>query len=175
MSKIKKITIIVSVIISAAIFFSLLSESDSTELEKTKSLELAENLKRDNPEWLNSLPDCPCMVEDARNSSDWEEDNQFAKMFILTKYHPGATTGFRSSDVFSSVNGTNHGQQCTYDEKGLLITEGPAAGTPDFWSPITNFAEHQTIDVVPWEHLGWGKYNQYWIPNGGNNCTTNSK
>jgi hypothetical protein len=90
------------------------------------------------------------------------------------------------------VPGTSHGQQCCYDEAGLLITGGEAAGTPDLVQVPSGVGaaivgmftsgpgpldvlDHLSMDVEPWEQLGWKVYNQYWVPNNGNNCPANEK
>ena len=44
--------------------------------------------------------------------------------------HPGSAACFRSYGT-----GTNGGQQCCYDEGGVLITSGPGAGTIDRFGP----------------------------------------
>jgi hypothetical protein len=35
--------------------------------------------------------------------------------------------------------------------------------------------EHRTMDVVPFDELGWETYNKYWIPDKGVNCPPNKK
>jgi len=91
----------------------------------------------------------------------------------LPFFHPGASNQVRSAQGYQSVAGSSHGQQCCYDSDGNLITEGPAAGTPDLWSPITNYIEHQTNDVATFNQLGWRVYDQYWVPNTGG-CAANA-
>lgn len=137
------------------------------------ALALARSLESQYPGWRDVLPDCPCRAEDARASSAWQEDNILKRSLILPFFHPGSATAFRSSRGYSTRPGTSHGQQCTYDELGGLITEGPAAGTPDVWSPVTHFSEHQEVDVEPFNLLGWQVYNQYWIPDRGSGCRAN--
>jgi hypothetical protein len=137
------------------------------------ALALARSLESQYPGWRDVLPDCPCRVEDARASSTWQEDNFLKRSLILPFFHPGSATAFRSARGYPTRPGTSHGQQCTYDELGGLITEGPAAGTPDVWSPVTHFSEHQEVDVEPFNLLGWQVYNQYWIPDGGSGCRAN--
>jgi len=141
--------------------------------EKDMALALAGSLESQYPGWRDVLPDCPCRVEQARASSTWQEDNFLKRALILPFFHPGSATAFRSASGYPSRPGTSHGQQCTYDEVGDLITEGPAAGTPDVWSPVTHFTEHQEVDVGPFNLLGWQIYNQYWIPDSGNDCRVN--
>jgi RHS repeat-associated protein len=58
--------------------------------------------------------------------------------------------------------GPNAGSQCTYDERGALINEGPDQGTYDFAAPyssdgsisIPGLAGHVILDVFPHYTLG---------------------
>lgn len=143
------------------------------ETERDKALALAQSLEIQYPGWRSVLPACPCTVGEARGSSDWQEDSFLIRLLILPVFHPGAATAFRSARGYASKPGTSHGQQCTYDELGHLITEGPAAGTPDLWSAVTHNEEHQEVDVAPFYGLGWQLYNQYWIPDNRNSCPIN--
>jgi hypothetical protein len=116
---------------------------------------------------------CPCTVADARENRDtWKEDTSpFAN---LPYYHPGAASSFRSRITYSSPGQpAKHGQQCTYDENGNLITGGSAAGTPDVFSPKQHRIKHYWNDVRPWGVLGWQIYNEYWPPNNGEGCAEN--
>ena len=110
------------------------------------------------------LPNCPCREADviADTTTLGRDRNP-----LLSWFHPGAATSYRSNATFSTVSGSAHGQQCTYDASGNLITEGPGAGTPDSWSPNTNGAAHTWYDVASWQLLGWRIYNRYWQPNNG--------
>lgn len=125
--------------------------------------------------WFELLPSCPC--EEPTNSKDWYKSNAG-----LNRYHKGATTGYRSAATVSTLPGSAHGQQCTYDKNGKLITGGWAAGTPDTISPsAANGNDHRYLDVMTWEHLTDGGesheglllYQQYWPPNPGEGCTEN--
>ncbi len=140
---------------------------------RKKAMTLAKSLEKKYPGWFNVLPKCPCKVENARKSSVWVEDGFLKRLLILPFFHPGAATAFRSTKGYASKPGTSHGQQCTYDDLGDLITMGPSAGTPDVWSPVTHFSKHQDVDVDPFNILGWKIYNQYWKPNKGLNCSEN--
>ncbi|MBA4719360.1 MAG: hypothetical protein HRO68_09810 [Nitrosopumilus sp.] len=107
---------------------------DTTQTPNEKrALEIAQGLEKENPGWLDVLPDCPCTVKLARNptTTKWTEQHS---PFLQT-YHPGAFFEFRSTDTYSSGKDTAHDQQCTYDEQENLITSGHAAGTPDNWAP----------------------------------------
>ncbi len=108
--------------------------------------------------WLAGLPDCPCTRPDAATTA-WSESTTGIGCF-----HAGAETCFRQD------SGT-HAQQCCYDAAGDLITEGGAAGTPDFAS--SGGPNHQSIDVWTWRQIGWQQYNQYWIPNNDLGCRAN--
>ncbi len=123
------------------------------------------------PGWLNSLPNCPCEVPDSDgDSASWVRDSNPD----LSAYHPGATSSYRSTA--EATGGSRHGQQCTYDAARHLITSGPAAGTPDVYSPssgVINLPYHAVYDVKTWKELGWATYNQYWRPNNGNACPSN--
>jgi len=119
------------------------------------------------PGWLNVLPNCPCLEREVQaDPVTWGADKNPA----LGWFHPGAAASYRSNATYSTGPGTAHGQQCTYDSAGNLITEGPGAGTPDSWSPNTNGMAHTWYDVASWQLLGWRIYNQYWRPNNGNSC-----
>jgi len=146
---------------------------DQLPTKKDRALALAGSLETTYPGWRSVLPACPCTAGDAHGSGDWQEDNLLKRDLILPFFHPGAATAFRSAKGYASRAGTSHGQQCTYDELGHLITEGPAAGTPDVWSPVTHFSQHQEVDVEPFNVLGWEIYNRYWTPDNGNSCPTN--
>ena len=132
----------------------------------TAGLGIARSLERAYPGWRTVLPSCPCTLSAALNSGDLSIDNRF-----IRKYHKGAENCVRSDSGFSSVPGTSHGQQCCYDARDRLITEGQGAGTPDVWrAALGSYRRHWAIDSDPWEPLGWETYNQFWIPDNGNNC-----
>lgn len=138
---------------------------------RSEALTFAQSLNTDNPGWLNVLPNCPCTHQETLDAPGvwYTSSSPFTQMF-----HPGATHDVRSVSGYTSAPGTSHGQQCTYDADGNLITEGAAAGTPDIQSPATNLSGHQTDDVQTFQMLGWRIYNQYWRPNNGNNCVDNA-
>lgn len=87
---------------------------------------------------------------------------------------------------WTDVVGKTSGQQCIYDAKGKLITEGEAAGTPDyrgFSDEIgrTHFKNwpHGAYDLLPfiYDKYLMGDPDKYWMdrrpPNNGNNCPDN--
>jgi hypothetical protein len=134
------------------------------------ALEYAQSLATRYPGWLNTLPNCPCRESDVvADPGTWGRDRNP----LLGWFHPGAASSYRSNAAYASVPGSAHGQQCTYDSTGNLLTEGPGAGTPDSWSPNTNGGNHFLYDVATWQVLGWRIYNQYWQPNNGNGCAAN--
>jgi hypothetical protein len=135
------------------------------------ALDYARSLSTLYPGWLSVLPNCPCSESTVlAASSTWVPDANPA----LSWFHPGAASSYRSSASYSSVPGSSHGQQCTYNSSGELITYGPGAGTPDVWSPNTNQGQHFLKDAATWQVLGWRIYNSFWRPNNGNGCPANN-
>jgi hypothetical protein len=135
------------------------------------ALDYARSLSTLYPGWLSVLPNCPCSESTVlAASSTWVPDANPA----LSWFHPGATSSYRSSASYSSIPGSSHGQQCTYNSSGELITYGPGAGTPDVWSPNTNQRQHILADAATWQVLGWRIYNSFWCPNNGNGCPANN-
>jgi len=135
-------------------------------------LRFAESIEQTFPGWLDLLPDCPCTDDLAKaDPATWSGGVGGCPDF----FHPGAKTGYRSAKGYPNpaVPGTSHGQQCCYDGAGKLATDGPAAGTPDIWSPVTDVGKHQVYDVQTWLRLGWQTYNKYWKPNQGDGCEPN--
>jgi hypothetical protein len=165
-------------------------ECKSPQLFAFDAIKLARSLATKYPGWLSVLPACPCTDALAKASSDWAGPDA-----CLPPYHLGATTGYRSTKSYASAPGTTHGQQCCYDPKGLLITDGAGAGTPDTFhtaesklagffntlNPLTDAPgasagyNHYYNDVVPFNELGWEIYNRYWVPNNANACPANKK
>jgi hypothetical protein len=146
------------------------SSSSSSGGAVTDPLAYAQSLETTYPGWRAALPDCPCTDAEARAQPGmWSGGIGGCPDF----FHPGAATGYRSTRGYPSVPGTSHGQQCCYDTQGLLITDGQGAGTPDVWSPGTDFWKHQLYDVQTWLRLGSPTYNRYWIPNRGAGCPPN--
>lgn len=134
------------------------------------ALDYGKSLATRFPGWLGVLPNCPCRESVViADTATWGRDRNP----ILGWFHPGAASSYRSNASYSTVPGSAHGQQCTYDSAGNLITEGPGAGTPDSWSPNTNGAAHTWYDVATWQLLGWNIYTRYWRPNNGNSCSSN--
>lgn len=138
-----------------------------------QSLSLAQSISNRFPRLLTPPVqlNCPCTVQEARRRpAVWT-----TSVLALKTYHPGAVYAYRSRITWSS-GGARHGQQCTYDAQGRLITSGSAAGTPDIYAPIgiSGIRRHRQFDVVPFERLGWQVYTQYWQPNNGRFCPANS-
>jgi RHS repeat-associated protein len=82
------------------------------------------DLERGDRNWLSEIPSCPCNMSDA-DPSEWGNPNPASQL-----YHPGAIWELRSN----SHNG--HGNQCTYDAQGKLISSPPGAGSADYRAPI---------------------------------------
>jgi hypothetical protein len=143
--------------------------------------------------WADSpnLPDCPCDISRTKFvrggtqyhcigpgtvvpdryitvydnfPADWALVGSFSHWFVDTfvqVYHPGAAYDLRTKDP-TKYGG--HGQQCTYDKNGKLITHGPGAGTPDFGSPNATPNVHKKEDYLPYDwclELDGGKPGKY--------------
>ncbi|MEM7595208.1 MAG: hypothetical protein AAF383_27550 [Cyanobacteria bacterium P01_A01_bin.83] len=153
------------------------AEKEAIE-NKAEAKATASNLKENYPDWKDKLPDCPCTQEEIDKSDLFDRNDTF-----LETHHPGADSGYRSSEpveIKSSVNPKlpelEAGQQCTY-KQGNLITHGEGAGTPDAYSPsfsdpINSFNHYQT-DVFPSQNMSTKEYHKEWTPNNGNNCPEN--
>lgn len=129
---------------------------------------LAARIEAVNPDWRKVLPECPCSADEAaRDRRTWIESPTACPQ----PYHPGAARGVRTRSTYSSGPGTRHGQQCCYDATGTLITKGPGAGTPDYWSPRTDVVRHLAYDVQSWWDLGWEAYEEHWTPSAGVACS----
>ena len=107
--------------------------------------EIARQLQVNYAGWENSIDACPCFLRDMKGLAR-KEDPRFkeATYYGTDDYHPGAVVEYRSTaiavDPYPSPTDPGApvlmpGQQCTYDARGNLVTEGPGAGTPDAYSP----------------------------------------
>lgn len=139
--------------------------------------------------WYDQLPDCPCHIEMVNNPCCPEgnkkccakENNGLGGGWTTTgkanqSAHEGAVWEIRWY-----AGATNSGQQCTYDSKGDLITEGKAAGTPDIFGFAGNFCDmplHGTADLLPYVYYeainSLDIYLQIHPPNKGKNCRSNA-
>lgn len=129
---------------------------------REQAVKTASYIKNNFPDWVHYLPNCPLTVQAIRdNPQDWAPDSGLFKC-----YHLGATASYRSTKGYrSSPKSPLHGQQCTYDAGGSLITSGPGAGTPDFFKePL---AAHMTNDVMPFLFLPLTEYFAVWTPDRG--------
>jgi RHS repeat-associated protein len=119
--------------------------------------------------WRNALPDCPCKESNIQKNNDWaQEDWKYMGSFGQF-FHPGANSSYRGKPTrFVGPTGkiAYPSQQCTYDDNGNLIKDGPGAGTPDLFSPRKD-ARHWDYDVVPFLTLGPDEYTKTWVPNRG--------
>lgn len=142
------------------------------------------NLQPASPAWPTSLPSCPCEVnfdvdgnpvdEDCNPLDNWELD-----LPADQDYHPGAAFCLRTCATYDG----GPGQQCCYDSRGNLITDGAGAGTPDLVSPCNWFLNpwdtwtHRREDVIPFLHCERaGMLDCYLLhrhPNNGDNCDCN--
>lgn len=125
-----------------------------------------------SPTVPGNIPDCPCSVGSPPANPDpaiWRDPNPADQA-----YHPGATTCMRSVAPCGQP-----GQQCCYDSKGALITDGPAAGTPDRYAPdcIAGVVKHYFVDVVPFQKCRDAgmlcAYFGFRTPNTGDGCPAN--
>lgn len=181
--------------------------------ELQEAREIAQELQAE-PAWKEGLDPCPCTLQDARELTktlvrirpdqkgfDIVRDPIFVestgddrKLRLIGKdYHPGASYSFRSHSsrvgYFKIRSGKTirPGQQCTYDNRGKLITNGPGAGTPDAYAPEVTpdlaiyrspkEETHTYWDTKPfdamtnnredgWENKdGWKEYHRVWTPN----------
>lgn len=136
--------------------FSSLSTEQAIEKLKTEvrvdrkeCKKWAEREER-NLDWLNSLPDCPCALDIGKgkprlpgyaNSAIWLDVQK------APPSHPGGHWEIRSI-VFDG-----HGQQCIYDNNGMLMIDGAAAGTPDRVNYLDK-SGHARYDLAPWVLCG---------------------
>ena len=144
--------------------------------------ETTENLQA----FTQSLEACPCTlgwVERYANRG-WRKTPDHE--FLFSKpFHPDA-----ENEARWTAPGRNSGQQCTYGwgdprmahlpERDMpLITHGPSAGTPDFFSPepgldwLSNINSHRALDVSLFNKLPVGAYLHVSRPNNGNSCAKN--
>ena len=101
-----------------------------------------------NCEMRKKLTPCPATVAEVKAAGYQKESQTTSK-----KFHPGSEVCYRKREV-----GQKYGNQCCYDCKGKLITEGPGAGTPDNYCPYgitdgTLVNDHFNYDVVPFNML----------------------
>jgi hypothetical protein len=137
----------------------------------------------DHAAWYGSLPSCPCNYTEVQQLDEtiapqgkWLDCGEASQT-----YHYGATFEVR---WVPAADG-QPGQQCTYDEKGALITEGMAAGSPDKVSPqscgfsisilwhLGSLLQHKKADVDPWKEAPCTTYLTQWPANNANHCQPN--
>lgn len=157
--------------------------------------------------WLKAIANCPCQLNISGgkpvkpNTGIWYDPGPASQ-----KFHPGACWCMRQIPLLPKVKRINCGthylipgvfgppcycehpcellpppaQQCCYDSKGKLITEGPGAGTPDVVGPtgITAIDFHLNVDVQPYiscKKAGlFDLYLKNRPPNNGKNCNSNN-
>jgi hypothetical protein len=162
--------------------------------------------------WLNALDNCPCTKSEMENifyKKRFEPGEGYLTEKLSEIYHPGASYEYRSrKEVVQPFPAKKNpsgkkldplmpGQQCVYDSSGNLITHGPAAGTPDAYSPNATFylqgsalgrlISGNTNSHTYWDEstfdpnglrfgrhgLTWIEYHKTWAPNNGNMCQKN--
>ena len=123
--------------------------------------------------WLDELPDCPCNIKLICEcpADDWasELDGKWTawkdKPQIANATHRGAVWEIRW------YQGPNKpGQQCTYNSKGKLLIDPPAAGTPDRAGWSGHFKRdyaHVYKDLATYKILPEDMYIKKWPPNNG--------
>jgi len=134
-------------------------------------------------EFYKVLPNCPCCIDVSGASPVLYPmdamDKGWGRVKAANPEHPGATWEVRWVDPTGKLV---QGQQCTYDGKGRLITEPPAAGTPDKvsfdddrhgWSDY-HFRGHAFWDWFTYKLLPHHMYFKHWPPNNGNGCPVNA-
>ncbi len=105
--------------------------------------------------WWEQLDRCPkklCILADRKaknpDSKIWTDPNPGPiDKRILAEFHPGAVYEIRS---IGTAKGGPHGNQCTYNTSGDLLTRPLAAGSADFFAPkrsILNRQLHFSHDV----------------------------
>jgi hypothetical protein len=167
-------------------WYTISCSGESVPQELLEAREIARRLRDVYPGWNEDLDPCPLTSDDADESDLFEEDDWITRQFVL-RYHPGASTTYRSKaeavEAYPSKNPElpgavplYPGQQCTYDEGGNLITGGTAAGTPDAYSPaVTDIGDylHTIWDINPAKVMSLQEYHQTWTPNNGNSAPIN--
>ena len=117
--------------------------------------------------WLSVLPNCPCIIGSPPKNPDGKIWNDPEKGDSV--HHPGAAHCIRSKPTPGG-----HGQQCCYNHDGLLITEGTAAGTPDYGGFPEYWFGHTVDDVLSfWACCRAGvlwRYYKWRPPNNGLEC-----
>jgi RHS repeat-associated protein len=121
------------------------------QLTENQVFDLWLTAERSQKGWWETLPKCPeklCINKDKEavnpNNNDWRNPE---KSGIITKrFHPGSAFEMRTKGKLGP-----HGNQCTYDESGMLITTLPSAGSADLYSPSSDFIKHQAHDVRPYK------------------------
>ena len=156
------------------IIFPKCNDNDGSCFERQ---ELCKQFIRSNSrigyEWLKKLPSCPCARDSVDTSWGDDPDN------VVRKYHKGAEGGCFRSLPIDAGNTKLSAQQCCYDRKGGLITNGSGAGTPDIdaadgWPKGADLG-HYLKDVRPFKYCGVNVYNQVRQPNKGINCSSNKR
>jgi hypothetical protein len=201
---------------ASIVFFSvmhiILSNSALAGEDERSAKQKAADLNKYYRGWLVSLDSCPCTkseIEGTYYKWRFEQAKGYVTENLSNIYHPGGSYEYRSRKEavrpFSATHNPSSGkldpimpgQQCVYDSSGNLITHGPAAGTPDAYSPNVTYDlqgsalgraisgktnSHTYWDVVTSDPNGlrfgkngltWTEYHETWVPNNVNRCQKN--
>lgn len=107
---------------------------------------------------------CPCTIDELERLPIDRPGVVIARdgSHATRNFHPGAARVYR---IYDPDVDPVAGNQCAYDESDRLITDGPAAGTPDLVSPEVSKFGHFTRDILPFLRLGWREYHaRGWAP-----------
>lgn len=134
----------------------------------------------------NNLPNCPCEIPlDDCGLPKVGFGNGWSDPKKANPLHPGAAWEIRWNNGKYRASG----QQCTYDDKGKLLTKSPSAGSADYYwfnDDINDFNDlrmsvlHGFSDAGLYLLYTWGvfpgmDFDAWRPPNNGNNCPPNPK
>jgi len=132
------------------------------------------------------LPNCPCEIPlDDCGFPKEGFGNGWSDPKKANPLHPGAAWEIRWNNGKFGASG----QQCTYDNKGKLLTKSPSAGSADYYwfnddpnnlTDVAHFALHAVSDFGFYWLWRWGltpgvDFDARRPPNNGNNCPPNPK
>lgn len=133
---------------------------------------------------LSELPNCPCsypsevtytvvsLYDETRGRQfRWRDASGIKERLDI--YKPTARSCIRSA--LSGDLSTLAAQHCCYDHRGLLITRGKGAGTPNLISTEFSPELHFKVDVLPWILCrgDWSRFHAVRPPNNGLSCPEN--
>lgn len=131
---------------------------------------------------MQDLPSCPCTYlseimkddmslydQNLKKNVTWKDDtNEGRRPPNSSAYSCLRSELSDESDILAS-------QQCCYDYKGHLLTQGDGAGTPDFISPDFSPALYPKLGQTLWVQCKeeWSHYRAVFPPNNGLSCPEN--